>query len=113
MLHAHCVIVVSDCPLFDDSTFLSFLTIFSLITLSFLLPVNFIFQDAEKQVEFFPFLVKGRVRGQAPEQSVFFKEQGIVEKRRSQFFFVKVISCLTGHTRSRRRSLQASGFGDV
>ena len=37
------VVVVSDCSLFDDSTFLSFLTIFSLITLSFL--VNFIFQD--------------------------------------------------------------------
>ena len=41
MLHAHCVSVVSDCSLFDDSTCLSFLTI-SLITLSFLLPVNFI-----------------------------------------------------------------------
>ena len=39
------VVVVSDCSLFDDSTFLSFLTIFSLITLSFLLPVKFIFQD--------------------------------------------------------------------
>ena len=39
------VVVVSDCSLFDDSTFLSFLTIFSLITLSFLLPVNIIFQD--------------------------------------------------------------------
>ena len=45
MLHAHCVSVVSDCSLFDDSIFLSFLTIFFLITLSFLLPVNFIFQD--------------------------------------------------------------------
>ena len=44
------VSVVSGCSLFDDSlfddsTFLSLLTIFSLITLSFLLPVNFIFQD--------------------------------------------------------------------
>ena len=39
------VVVVSDCSLFDDSTFLSFLTIFSVITLFFLLPVNFIFQD--------------------------------------------------------------------
>ena len=36
------VVVVSDCSLFDDSIFL---TIFSLVTLSFLLPVNFIFQD--------------------------------------------------------------------
>ena len=39
------VVVVSDCSLFDNSIFLSFLTIFSLITLSFLLPVSFIFQD--------------------------------------------------------------------
>ena len=31
--------------LFDDSTFLSLLTIFSLIILSFLLPINFIFHD--------------------------------------------------------------------
>ena len=31
--------------LFDYSTFLSLLTIFSLIVLSFLLPINFIFQD--------------------------------------------------------------------
>ena len=45
MLHAHCVVDVSDCSLFDDSTFLSLLTIFTFITLSFLLPVNFIFQD--------------------------------------------------------------------
>ena len=42
MCHLVCL---SDCSLFDHSTFLSFLTIFSLITLSFLLPVNFIFQD--------------------------------------------------------------------
>ena len=45
LLHAHCVSVVSDCSHFDNSTFLSLLSIFSLITLSFLLPVNFIFQD--------------------------------------------------------------------
>ena len=40
------------CPsdLFDDSIFLSFLTIFSLITLSFLLPVNFIFQGCGGQI---------------------------------------------------------------
>ena len=38
------VVVVSDCSLFDDTIFLSF-TIFSLITLSFFLPVNFIFHD--------------------------------------------------------------------
>ena len=35
----------SRCSLFDDSIFLSLLTIFFLITLSFLLPVNFTFQD--------------------------------------------------------------------
>ena len=39
------VVVVSDCCLFDNSIFFFFLTIFSLITLCFLLPVNFIFQD--------------------------------------------------------------------
>ena len=39
------VVVASDCSLFDNSIFLFFLTVFSLITLSFLLPVNFIFQD--------------------------------------------------------------------
>ena len=38
------VTVVSDCPLFDSSIYF-FFTIFSLITMSFLLPVNFIFQD--------------------------------------------------------------------
>ena len=32
-------------PLFDYSTFLSLLTIFSLTILSFLLPINFIIQD--------------------------------------------------------------------
>ena len=39
------VVVVSDCSLFDNSIFLSLLTILFLITLSLLLPVNFIFQD--------------------------------------------------------------------
>ena len=41
------VVVVSDCShsLFDNSIYLFFLTVFSLITLSFLLPANFIFQD--------------------------------------------------------------------
>ena len=42
MCHLVCL---SDCPLFDISIHFFFLTFFSLITLSFLLPVNFIFQD--------------------------------------------------------------------
>ena len=39
------VSVVFDCLLFDNSIHFSFPTVFSLDTLSFLLPVNFIFQD--------------------------------------------------------------------
>ena len=42
MCHLVCL---SDCHLFDNSVHFFFLTIFCLITLSFLLPVNFIFQD--------------------------------------------------------------------
>ena len=41
MCHPHVFVLT----LFDFSTFLSLLTIFSLIILSFLLPINFIFQD--------------------------------------------------------------------
>ena len=41
MCHLHVFVLT----LFDCSTFLSLLTIFSLIILSFLLPINFIFQD--------------------------------------------------------------------
>ena len=39
------VVCLSDCPLLDNSIHFFFLTVFSLITLSFLLPVNFIFLD--------------------------------------------------------------------
>ena len=41
MCHCHVFVVT----LFDYSTFLSLLTIFSLIILSFLLPINFIVHD--------------------------------------------------------------------
>ena len=41
MCHLVCL---SDCPLFDNSIYFFILTVFSLITLFFLLPVNFIFQ---------------------------------------------------------------------
>ena len=48
------VVVVSDCPPFGNSIYF-FLTVFSLITLSFLLPVNFIFQDVvDKNIAYFP-----------------------------------------------------------
>ena len=48
-LHIPCFILMRSCgcfdlTLFDYSTFLSLLTIFSLIILSFFLPINFIFQ---------------------------------------------------------------------
>ena len=47
-IHVSCfmrIVVVCPSDLFDISIYFSFLTVFSLITLSFLLPVNFIFHD--------------------------------------------------------------------
>ena len=85
MCHPHVFVLT----LFEYSTFLSLLTIFSLITLSFFLPINFIFHDV---VDKFPVHSLMRILATLPSTTLSQKEHRTKKEMQRLSLFEKFIA---------------------